>query len=274
VTTLVGEEGPELVQFHQPGYVYTAAQTRQLLAHGMARGGPVGDAGDAPGVHITPFGSVSNLERNVPKVNAQLARIAAQLGAALKKFLIPSGRIGRVLKFLTAQLGEPYQWGATGPDRWDCSGLMLRGFAAGGVRLPRVAAQQAHAGRGVSRAGARLGDLIYFGSPAHHIGFYLGGDRMLHAPHTGDVVRVSGGRVGTGYRRVLDRGGWLMPGESGINLTSRPERFIGPQESIRLHPDSIRALADELRANPPRVAVDDLAAGQARAGRRVGGVTR
>jgi cell wall-associated NlpC family hydrolase len=200
---------------------------------GFARGGRVGDAGDQhQGVRVVPFGSVGPLERGVPQVSAAYAAVARGLGRAVQRALekaISTGRVGKVLEFAMAQLGEPYRWGATGPNSWDCSGLMQRAFQAAGVTLPRVSRDQARVGEAVSRRMARLGDLIYFGSPAHHIGLYLGADRMLHAPHTGDHVRISGGRVGTGYRRVLDRGGWLQPGVNVVeNRTGRPERVLPP----------------------------------------------
>jgi hypothetical protein len=111
-------------------------------------------------------------------VNRRLTSIADNLGAFLKKTaqtLDVSGRVGRAIKFAMAQLGEPYLWGGTGPDRWDCSGLMLRAFQAAGIRLPRVSRDQARAGVGVPGLGAALpGDMVFYGSPVHHVGMYLG----------------------------------------------------------------------------------------------------
>jgi cell wall-associated NlpC family hydrolase len=60
-----------------------------------------------------------------------------------------------------------------------------------GVGLPHNAAMQQSACQPVSRADLQPGDLVFFGSPAHHVGIYIGGGNMVHAPHTGDVVRVA-----------------------------------------------------------------------------------
>ncbi|MFI0351019.1 NlpC/P60 family protein [Actinomadura sp. 9N407] len=107
-------------------------------------------------------------------------------------------------------LGTPYSWGGgrpTGPSHgiehgahikgFDCSGLALYAWAQAGVRLPRVAADQYNAGPHVPRSQLRPGDLIFFAhNPSnprsiHHVGIYLSHGRMIHAPHTGDVVRIA-----------------------------------------------------------------------------------
>ena len=85
-------------------------------------------------------------------------------------------------------LGTPYVWGGTTPDGFDCSGLVQYVYAQLGIRLPRVDTAQRAAGMQVSRAEARPGDLVW--KPGH-IGIYIGGGRMIHAPKPGDVVKVS-----------------------------------------------------------------------------------
>jgi peptidoglycan DL-endopeptidase CwlO len=86
--------------------------------------------------------------------------------------------------------GVPYRWGGTDPSTGlDCSGLTQLVFGRLGVSLPRVAADQAHAGVAVpSLADARPGDLVFFGSPPHHVGIYAGNGQMVDAPHTGSSV--------------------------------------------------------------------------------------
>jgi peptidoglycan DL-endopeptidase CwlO len=88
--------------------------------------------------------------------------------------------------------GVPYRWGGTDPSTGlDCSGLTQLVFRRLGVQLPRVAADQSKAGTPVaSLADARPGDLVFFGTPAHHVGIYAGNGTMVDAPHTGSTVGV------------------------------------------------------------------------------------
>jgi cell wall-associated NlpC family hydrolase len=108
---------------------------------------------------------------------------------------VPSPAAPRAVRFALGQLGDPYQWGAAGPDRWDCSGLTQAAYAHAGVRLPRTAAAQWRAGPRVPGPLAR-GDLVFFhtrrmpAGHAGHAGIYLGGGRMIEAPEPGQRVRV------------------------------------------------------------------------------------
>ena len=91
-------------------------------------------------------------------------------------------------------MGKPYRWGATGPNSFDCSGLMQYAFKNGaGISLPRVSRDQANVGKKVSKAELQPGDLVFFakGGRIHHVGMYLGNDQYIHAPQTGDVVKIS-----------------------------------------------------------------------------------
>lgn len=102
----------------------------------------------------------------------------------------------KVVDIALAQLGKPYQWGATGPDSFDCSGLMLYSYAYVGVRLPRVSQDQSRVGVQLEKSELQPGDLVYFGYGAdrnrvHHIGMYIGNDRFIHAPGSGDHVKIS-----------------------------------------------------------------------------------
>ena len=103
-------------------------------------------------------------------------------------------------------LGIPYVWGGTDPAKGlDCSGLVQRVYADLGIDLPRVSQDQAHVGQAVpGLAQARPGDLLCFGTPADHIGIYIGDHKMIVAPKTGDVVKVQDVyRTPSTIRRVL-----------------------------------------------------------------------
>ena len=92
------------------------------------------------------------------------------------------------IEFAYDQLGESYVYGATGPDTWDCSGLVQASWAAAGVSLPRSSSEQATMGVAVSMDDIQPGDLVHWPG---HIGMYVGNGNFIHAPHTGDVVKIS-----------------------------------------------------------------------------------
>lgn len=101
-----------------------------------------------------------------------------------------SGRAGIAIKFALKQIGDRYVFGAAGLIYWDCSGLMMRAYQAAGVSLPHSASAQSSYGRRVPLNQLRPGDIVFFGSPISHNGIYIGGGRMVDAPHTGARVRV------------------------------------------------------------------------------------
>lgn len=87
--------------------------------------------------------------------------------------------------------GSPYVWGATGPNQFDCSGLTQWAYAQAGISIPRSSGTQATFGTPVARSQLQPGDLVFFYSPVSHVGIYIGNGNMVHAPTTGDVVKVS-----------------------------------------------------------------------------------
>lgn len=89
-----------------------------------------------------------------------------------------------------AQQGKPYVYAAGGPGSFDCSGLTAYAWAAAGVSLPHNAAAQYGYGTHVSLDALQPGDLLFYYSPIGHVGIYIGGGQMVHAPTSGDVVRV------------------------------------------------------------------------------------
>ena len=107
----------------------------------------------------------------------------------------PNARAQTAISFACAQLGKRYVWGGDGPDVFDCSGLTMRAWGAAGVSLPHFAADQAQQGTRVSIEALQPGDLIFFEGSFSHEGMYLGKGLMIHAPHSGDVVRIAPARL-------------------------------------------------------------------------------
>jgi len=89
-----------------------------------------------------------------------------------------------------AQLGKPYQWGGSGPDSFDCSGLTSFAWARAGVSLPHNSGMQYAATPRVDSSDWQPGDLLFFGSPIHHVGMYIGNGQMVDAPYTGSFVSI------------------------------------------------------------------------------------
>lgn len=138
-------------------------------------------------------------QQYVPRILALAAKYAA----------VEAGTVNAVLVAARSQLGVPYSWGGGGPAGpstgvgrgattvgFDCSALVQFAFYQGAHRiLPRTANDQAHVGSAVSRKDIQPGDVIAFADPGastyHHIGIYIGNGQMIHAPETGDVVKIT-----------------------------------------------------------------------------------
>jgi len=103
----------------------------------------------------------------------------------------PSPRAAQAVAFAYRAVGLPYVWGATGPHAYDCSGLAQAAWRAAGVSLPRTTYTQITAGTRVPRSRLLPGDLVFFYTGVSHVGIYVGGGRMIHAPHPGAPVRVA-----------------------------------------------------------------------------------
>jgi cell wall-associated NlpC family hydrolase len=102
-----------------------------------------------------------------------------------------SGRAGIALKYALKQIGDRYVFGAAGMVTWDCSGLTMRAYQAAGVSLPHSSAAQSRMGKKVSFSSLKPGDLLFYGRPVSHVGIYLGGGKMVHAPRSGSRVKVA-----------------------------------------------------------------------------------
>ncbi|MFF3711426.1 C40 family peptidase [Streptomyces phaeochromogenes] len=103
----------------------------------------------------------------------------------------PNSRAATAISYAYGKLGSPYVWGATGPDAFDCSGLMQAAYRAAGIELPRTTYAQINAGQRVSRSELRPGDLVFFYSGISHVGLYVGNGQMVHAPNPSAPVRVA-----------------------------------------------------------------------------------
>jgi peptidoglycan DL-endopeptidase CwlO len=102
----------------------------------------------------------------------------------------PPATHSSVVSIALQYLGVPYVWGGASPSGFDCSGLTMYVYAKVGVYLPHNAAMQYGMGTPVSRSQLAPGDLVFFNGLSH-VGMYIGGGRFVHAPHTGDVVKIS-----------------------------------------------------------------------------------
>ncbi|WP_418658210.1 C40 family peptidase [Clostridioides difficile] len=102
-----------------------------------------------------------------------------------------TGKAGTVIAEAKKHLGKPYKWGGNGPSNFDCSGLMVYCFKKVNVNLPRTSRQQATKGKKIEKNNLQAGDLVFFHNPISHVGLYIGNGEYLHAPQTGDVVKIS-----------------------------------------------------------------------------------
>jgi cell wall-associated NlpC family hydrolase len=119
---------------------------------------------------------------------------AGQPGTPATRVSLPipgSGKAAQAAQWALSQQLKPYVWGAEGPSGYDCSGLVMAAYQRVGISLPHYTGNQWTAGRHIPKEELRAGDLVFFYNDLHHVGIYLGGGMMVHAPRTGDVVRVA-----------------------------------------------------------------------------------
>jgi cell wall-associated NlpC family hydrolase len=113
-------------------------------------------------------------------------------GVSPGNFPAPTGAAGAAVSAAISKLGTPYVYAAAGPNSFDCSGLVMWAYAQAGVSLPHYSGAQYNATVHISRDALQPGDLIFWGpGGSNHVGIYVGGGTMVHAPQTGDVVKYS-----------------------------------------------------------------------------------
>jgi peptidoglycan DL-endopeptidase CwlO len=168
---------------------------------------------------VTPMAQREALRRRVARLHAQRAHVlSAHLTAhrhstalrALRYRLThhrgpglssPNGRAGVAVRGALSRLGRPYVWGATGPDQFDCSGLVQWSYAQAGIHLGRTTYQQINGGIAVPRSLVRPGDLVF--PHAGHVQMAIGNNLVVEAPYSGASVRISRLGSNVAIRRPL-----------------------------------------------------------------------
>jgi cell wall-associated NlpC family hydrolase len=155
-------------------------------------------AGGAPAPSSTPSAgspsSASSPAESESSSSASSSSSSASASAAEEPAAAAapaSGAAATVVAAAMAQRGKPYVWAAAGPGSFDCSGLTQYAFRAAGITLPHSSRMQFQMGTAVSRSQLQPGDLVFFYSPVTHVGVYIGNGQMVHAPTSGDVVKVA-----------------------------------------------------------------------------------
>lgn len=136
------------------------------------------------------------LQRAHRQARAQLAQLTASQQASFNGAtsgnwnVTATGNARKAIDFALAQVGDPYRYGATGPNAWDCSGLVQAAWRAGGVGLPRTSGAQMGAGKRIPISQVKPGDIVGFSASGGHNGLYIGGGKVVHAPSSGKSVSV------------------------------------------------------------------------------------
>jgi cell wall-associated NlpC family hydrolase len=121
---------------------------------------------------------------------AALTRSAADIAGRVEAASLAARSAGALSKAMS-KIGKPYVYGATGPNAFDCSGLVGWAYKQVGVSLPRTSAAQSRVGTPVSKANLRPGDLVFFYKPVSHVAIYIGNGKVVHASTSGQPVKIS-----------------------------------------------------------------------------------
>jgi cell wall-associated NlpC family hydrolase len=211
----------QLVAGHQSGILDQAASASVAAAQAQATAQRA--AAEAQAQYDAVAAQQAALQAEVDQYRAAFAQLSAQEQQAAiashgeddrasraERDAAPSGPVVAnsdaaqiAIDAAMTQRGKPYVWAAGGPSSFDCSGLTSYAFRAAGIALPHSSLRQSRMGQAVSRDQLQPGDLVFFYSPVSHVGIYIGNGQMVHAPTSGDVVKVAPLMSGfSGARRI------------------------------------------------------------------------
>jgi peptidoglycan DL-endopeptidase CwlO len=191
--------------------VIASAHRDRARAHELTKG-VLDEARADAATPMTPLAQREAMRRRAARLRAQRAHVLAarsrgrRHAAALRalryrlrhhrglrlaglRLRPPNGRAAVAVRAALSRLGRPYVWGATGPNQFDCSGLVQWSYAQAGIHLDRTTYQQIHDGIPVLRSQIRPGDLVF--PHAGHVQLSIGNNLVVEAPHAGASVRIS-----------------------------------------------------------------------------------
>jgi peptidoglycan DL-endopeptidase CwlO len=168
-----------------------AAAERQRAANAAAAASSSDPSGSSSGGSGSGSGSASHSSSSGGSSSRSSTSSSSRSSSAPSSGTGATSSAARqAVAYAKAQLGKPYIWGAEGPRGFDCSGLTMMAWRSAGVSIPRVSGAQYGIGRHINSMSAlEPGDLVFFGSPIHHVGMYAGNGTMIEAPYTGASVR-------------------------------------------------------------------------------------
>lgn len=184
-------------------------QNSQLDAYQQARAGYQSDKAKLDQQVATQAAQQNQLATQRKQINGQLAQLKTLMAKAKvssgptappKNIPYVAGKAGIAVDFAYNQIGAPYVWAAAGPKSagYDCSGLTMAAWAKAGVSLPHNAAMQYNAIPHITRSQLKPGDLVFYNSLGH-VGIYVGGGQIIHAPHPGVNVQLASVDMMTPY---------------------------------------------------------------------------
>ncbi|WP_456599626.1 C40 family peptidase [Blastococcus sp. SYSU DS0616] len=194
----------DLIADHTNGVIAQVAAAQAAAEQAQATADQAAAAAKAGLEQVTA--QQAELEKQIADHRADYARLSAAEQARVATALAgpalatpsagslpdaPSGAAAAAVQAALGQVGDPYVWGASGPDGFDCSGLTSYAYAAAGISLPHSSRAQSQLGREVPRSELQPGDLVYFYSPVSHVGLYIGNGMMVHARTFGRPVAVT-----------------------------------------------------------------------------------